>query len=100
MRIRETNTLCCHLVQPGCLIGSLRVVAGQVAVPQIVSVDDDDVGEFLRIDCFCTADKKNAGNETRQKCSEMHTKNSRGVWVWVWNIQAANDNTMGRVGVR
>ena len=46
MRVGEANPLIRHLIQPRSLIGRFDVVTGQIAVTEVVGIDDDDVGKF------------------------------------------------------
>jgi hypothetical protein len=36
-----------HLIETGCLVGGFGVVAGQIAVAEVIGVNDNDVGQSV-----------------------------------------------------
>ena len=77
LQVYLTNPFCRHLIQSGRAVGRLWVVAGEVPIPQVISIDDNDVGQFLCTNAGGAADEKSDVNETRQNCGEMHAVNLR-----------------------
>jgi hypothetical protein len=45
MSIRKPNTFPRHLIQAGSLVGRFRVVTGEVTIPKIVGVDNNNIGK-------------------------------------------------------
>ena len=50
MRIREPNPFRCHAIKSRGLVSRFGIVTGQIAVAQIIRIDDHDIGQVL---CEC-----------------------------------------------
>ena len=50
MSISETDAFGRQLIQMRCFVGAVFVVGRQVAVAEVIGVDDQDVGQFVRGD--------------------------------------------------
>ena len=74
MGVGEPDSLSGHPVKLWRLIGSFGVVAGQIPVPQIVSINDHNVGQILR------AGRCQAPEETKHTGQDLGERESNSIW--------------------